>query len=186
MKERIYKVYHIRLKGNTNLNEGYIGITKNSLKFRLLQHTTSKRPIGTVLRSLQPDEYEIVELFRGNKQFALDKEYELRPQRNIGWNVMAGGDRATVVCPICGKHLPKRATGSKCMECHNTKFQKGHVPHNYGCGEKYELTDPDGNKYIPEAFTVFCREHGLTPQNLRKVAKGLRKHSNGWTAKKVG
>lgn len=186
MKNRIYKVYHIRLIGNTNLGEGYIGITKNSLKFRLQQHTTSKRPVGKILRSLKPDEYEIVELFRGNKEFALAKEYELRPERYMGWNVMAGGGVTTVKCPICGKPLPKRKTGAMCEQCNPSKFTKGHKPHNYGCGEKYELTDPEGNKYYPEAFTVFCREHNLNPQNLRKVAKGLRKHSNGWIAKKVG
>ena len=57
--------------------------------------------------------------------------------------------------------------------------------HNYGTGKRYLITDPDGNTYTPESIVEFCREHELTPQNLRKVAKGTRKHHKGWKAVEI-
>lgn len=181
-KTRLFKVYHIRMKDCHDTVEGYVGITRRSLQYRLGQHYHSQRPVGEILRSLDKQQVEIVELGRYSKEEALDKEFELRPRRNIGWNVMAGGNRATVVCPGCGKHLPKRRSGSYCEECQDGKFKKGFKPYNYGRGERYTLIDPEGNEYIPEAFTVFCRERNLNPQNLRQVAKGKRHHHKGWRA----
>lgn len=181
-KTDYYKVYHIRMKGNDNLQEGYIGITRRSLPYRLSQHRHSKRPIGTVLRSLPRDVVEIVEFARGDESFALNLEYTLRPQRNIGWNCRAGGNMYTIVCPGCGKRLPHRKSGSYCEKCRPSKFTKGHIPKNYGKGVRYELISPEGIHYKPEAFTVFCKERGLNPQNLRKVAKGARHQHRGWIA----
>lgn len=185
-KTRLYKVYHIHEKGNTDINDGYVGITRRSLAYRLGQHFCSKRPVGTILRAKGRENIEIDQLAMLPKDEALEMEYNLRPQMNLGWNVRAGGDRATVFCPVCGKPLPKRKSGTVCADCQPTKFAKGHIPHNYGKGEKYRLTAPDGTVYTPEAFTAFCREHDLNQQNLRKVAKGLRKHSNGWKAERIG
>lgn len=182
---RVYKVYHIREKGCNNLNEGYIGITKNSLAFRLLQHSTSKRPVGIKLRELGMSSVEIVEVSRGTKEYALNLEYTLRPKMHLGWNMRAGGNVPTVCCPGCNTYLPKRKTGSYCEQCNPCKFGEGHTPHNYGCGEQYILTSPEGIEYRPLAFTVFCRDHNLTAQNLRKVAKGLRKNHKGWIATKA-
>lgn len=184
-KTRLYKVYHIHEKENTNVNEGYVGITRRSLSYRLEQHMCSKRPVGTILRSLGKKNIVIDQLAMLPKEQALMLEYQLRPKLNIGWNVRAGGDRFTVVCPICGKRLVHRKTGTICATCQPTTFHKGDIPHNYGKGEHYILTSPEGVVYRPLAFTVFCREHDLTPQNLRKVAKGTRKHSKGWKAERI-
>ena len=184
-KTRLYKVYHIHEKGNTNLDEGYVGITRHNLEYRLGQHFCSKRPVGVILRALGKENVEIDQLAMLPKEEALAMEYKLRPKLNMGWNVRAGGDRATVFCPICGKPMPKRKSGTVCANCRPTKYTKWHKPANYGKGEHYKLTAPDGTVYTPEAFTAFCREHNLIPQNLRKVAKGLRKHSNGWTAERI-
>lgn len=119
------------------------------------------------------------------KADALNMEYVLRPKLNMGWNSRAGGDVATVRCPICNKYMPKRRTGTVCRECFDTRFKKGDTPYNYGTGKRYLITDPDGNTYTPESLVEFCREHGLTPQNLRKVAKGTRKHHKGWKAVEI-
>lgn len=161
-KTRLYKVYHIHEIDNYDKNQGYIGITRRSLPYRLGQHFNSKRPVGTILRNLGKEKIQIDELYRLPKEQALEKEYELRPKRFMGWNVKAGGDR-----------------------CRDTKFTKGHRPHNYGTGEHYRLTDPEGNSYEPEALTAFCKEYNLTPQNLRLVAKGKRKHHKGWIAERI-
>lgn len=181
-KTRLYKVYHIRVKGDSNIQGGYVGVTRRSLSSRLSQHFHSKRPVGKVLRTFDKNDIEIVEIDRLEKESALNLEYQLRPKRFIGWNEMAGGNRSTVKCPSCGKPLPKRRSGSYCEDCNNCKFTKGHVPNNYGKGEKYKLTSPNGSVFYPDVFTIFCAENQLTPQNLRKVAKGRRKHHKGWLA----
>lgn len=183
-KHRLYKVYHIHLKEDRDIRHGYVGITRHNLSYRLSQHFCSMRPVGSILRSLNKKDIVIEELAMLPKEDALTLEYQLRPKRNMGWNCMAGGNRRTVRCPKCGKYLPKRKTGAFCQECNDTRFKRGQRPFNYGCGEHYVLTAPDGTVYYPEAFTAFCREHHLNPQNLRKVAKGTRHHSQGWTARR--
>lgn len=184
-KTELFKVYHIRLKGNTDTKEGYIGITQRSLAFRLCQHFNSTRPVGKKLRSLGRDAVEIVLLATLPQDKAEELEFTLRPSLSIGWNIRAGGNRATVCCPSCGKKLPNRKTGSYCQDCRDMRFRPGHKPFNYGQGEKYQLIDPEGNIHQPEAFTVFCQENNLTPQNLRKVAQGVRTHHKGWIAIKL-
>ncbi len=67
-----------------------------------------KRPVGAILRAKGKENIEIDQLAMLPKEAALEMEYQLRPDVNLGWNVRAGGDRATVVCPVCGKPLPKR------------------------------------------------------------------------------
>jgi len=170
-KTRLYKVYHIRELGNTEVSEGYIGITRRSLPYRLSQHRHSKRPIGIILRTGIP--VEIIQIGSNvPKEDALYMEGVLRPKMNMGWNVMCGGNRSN---PEWRKN-----TGV------NAQFCKGHEPHNTGNGERYELTSPEGTVYRPEIFTIFCRDNKLCQSNIRKVAKGLRKHSSGWTARKIG
>lgn len=187
MKHRLYKVYWIRTLDMLDpYKEGYIGITKNQLDKRLGQHKCSKRPIGYQVRQ---QDVIIEELHRGMKEDALKLEYQYRPLQHIGWNIMAGGNVTTVVCSKCLTELPKghKNENKLCATCNKYKgtFEEGNIPHNYGKGEKYKLTNPDGIEYMPDVFTVFCREQGLNPQNLRKVAKGNRKHHKGWTAVKL-
>lgn len=183
-KNRLYKVYHIHLKEDPDIKHGYVGVTRHNLSYRLSQHYCSPRPVGNILRSLNKEDIVIEELAMLPKEDALDLEYQLRPKRNMGWNCMAGGNHRTVRCPGCGKYLPKRKTGAFCMKCNDTRFKKGQKPFNYGCGEHFTLIAPDGTIYHPEAFTAFCKEHHLNPQNLRKVANGKRHHSQGWIAKR--
>lgn len=181
MKNRMYKVYHIRPVGQTDTSNFYIGITKNALEFRLLQHMTSKRPVGSILRDLGKEAVEIVCLHRVDKETAMALEADYRPEMNIGWNVMAGGNKRTVVCNGCGKHLPKRATGAQCSSCNDTKFAKGSIPVNAGTGMKAILMSPAGETLTFSNLHQFCNEHGLVPANVRKVIKGVRKHTKGWT-----
>ena len=182
-KQRLYTLYHIRPKGETDTSKFYVGITKNSLKARLGQHMHSKRPVGDVLRTLGQDAIEIVSLGKYPLQEALQKEYELRPYMHMGWNIMAGGQRRTVVCSGCGKYLPKRRTGAQCEGCNDRRFKVGDMPPNYGKGVKAVLVDPEGNEYMPFSLHQFCAKHGLVTANVRKVLKGERKHTKGWTAR---
>lgn len=187
MKHRLYVLYWIKTSSMTEpFKEGYIGITKNSLATRLSQHRCSTRPIGYQVRA---NEVTIVELHRGMKEDILELEYKYRPNMDIGWNIMAGGNYGTVRCPKCNCYMEKGSRNilGLCSTCNDYKghFAKDNIPHNYGKGEKYILTSPEGLIYEPEVFTKFCNENNLTPQNLRKVAKGSRKHHKGWKATKV-
>lgn len=191
-KHRMYKVYWIHAEDMEDIrSQGYVGITKNNLHYRFGQHTHSKRPVGHILRELISEGVvlKIVEVYRGTREQAMKKEYELRPKRFIGWNIRAGGNRATIVCVKCGVTIPKGYTNNKklCSTCHDNdgRFLKGREPWNKGRGEKYMLISPEGIEYIPDVFTTFCKEYDLTPQNIRKVAKGTRKHHKGWTATKL-
>lgn len=185
MKNRMYKVYHIRPVGETDTSKFYIGITKNSLKFRLAQHMTSKRPVGNILRELGKDAIEIVMLHMVSKEEALRLEGEYRPDMNIGWNVRAGGNVRTVVCSGCGVHLPKRARGAMCGSCNDCRFPKGSVPVNAGSGMKAVLRSPEGALLSYDNLHQFCKEHSLIPANVRKVIKGERKHTKGWTVSSI-
>lgn len=186
-KTRLYKVYHIHLIGNHNLNEGYIGVTRRSLAYRLGQHMCSTRPVGQILRKLGKDAVEITQLDMLPKDEALAKEFSLRPRLNMGWNTLAGGNRCTLYCPMCGKPMPHKPKKTLlCWDCYSAMLRIGFQRDNSsGKGEHYRLFAPDGTVYEPEAFTVFCREHNLTSQNLRKVAQGLRQHSKGWRAERI-
>lgn len=181
MKNRMYKVYHIHPIGETDTSKFYIGITKNNVEFRLSQHMASKRPIGSILRDLGRQAVEITVLHCVSEEEALQLEYEYRPDVNIGWNVRAGGNVRTVRCSGCGKYLPKRKTGAMCSECNPTRFSKGSIPFNKGTGTKATLRSPTGETYTYHSITDFCNEHGLVQSNVRKVIKGERKHTKGWT-----
>lgn len=168
-RQRLYKVYHIRKIGCEDTSEGYIGITKNSLKFRLSQHMTSKRPVGQILRELGKDSVEIVKLAELPFDEACQMEYNLRPKLRMGWNYMVGGAQAA---PEWYKHKVG----------FDARFQPGQLPHNCGTGKRVRLTSPEGGVFEPEVLEAFCAEHGLVRQNVHKVCKGQRKHTKGWTA----
>lgn len=184
-KNRLYSVYHIRPIGETNTQHFYIGITKNSLATRLRQHMHSKRPVGDALRNIGVDNVEIVCLHKALLGEAMRLEYSYRPYRNMGWNILAGGESHTVVCKGCGKWLPKRRIGAMCMGCNDARFKAGSMPHNYGNGVKCMLVSPDGIEHIPYSLHQFCRDNDLVTANVRKVLRGERKHTKGWVARLI-
>ena len=184
-KVRLYTLYHIRPKGTNDTQQHYVGITKNPLHIRLGQHMCSSRPVGDALRALGIEAIEIVSLGKYPYQEALQEEHKLRPQRYMGWNIAAGGNYTTVRCPKCNKPLPKRTSGAHCMACLPTKFIAGDMSSNYGTGVKALLVSPEGVEYAPYSLHQFCNENGLVTANIRKVLKGERKHTKGWTARVI-
>lgn len=152
-KQRLYKVYCIHPKGDYDINKYYIGVTKNSLKFRLTQHSTSKRPVGTHIRDLGIDNVAITLVQQLPLEDALKLEYSLRPTMHIGWNSMAGGCVATSKCVVCNKPMPHKGRGYTCISCKDTRFKAGAKPHNFGTGVKCVLVSPDGIEYQPESLT---------------------------------
>lgn len=182
---RLYRVYCVHPKNDFDIDKYYIGITKNSLSFRLLQHSTSKRPVGTHIRALGLDNVTITELYTLPFEDARKKEAELRPRMFMGWNYMAGGCVVTSVCTSCGTQLLSKGRGYQCIKCNDTRFKEGIKPHNYGKGVQACIIAPNGTKHYPTSLVDFCKEYGLITANMRKVLKGGRKHTKGYTGYKL-
>lgn len=170
MKE--HKVYHIHVVGNDDVMQGYIGVTGDfTARMRSHKHT-----------GMLNSERCVTVLAQGSKEECYAIEYKLRPQDGIGWNKGKGGYRnaglikkGERINPLTeikrGEHLSL-----------STEFKRGQTPHNKGAGKDYMFTDPEGNEHLVTCITDFCTANNLTPQNMRKVARGLRKHHKGWKA----
>lgn len=158
MKE--HKVYHIRDCGNKELTEGYIGVTAHWDVRKCKHKYSGKLCLGREMVCLATFT---------NKEDAYAMEASLRPTDGIGLNTVAGGLDSGKI--RTGEHLSVY-----------TEFKKGQVAHNLGTGLHYILTSPDGEEFYVDSLSVFCKAHNLSPQNLRKVAKGERNYHKGWKA----
>lgn len=167
MKKATHCVYHLHT--GTTTDNGYVGVTKN-LRERLYNHKG---------KGLFQDTTLIDILLVGTEKECLDLERQLRPYPNMGWNTAEGGWNKFPKGFVGGRQFRKGERNSK-----STEFKKGCTPHNAGA-TRYILTDPEGNDYVVDNLTVFCKDRGLTRENIRKVARGVRKHAKGWTAKIV-
>jgi len=161
-------VYHI--SNDTDIEDGYVGVTRG-LRRRLYQHRASGLfAERTVLRIL----------LVGTEDDCLKLERQLRPEKGMGWNKAEGGWNH---CTGTIGHEARIAAGERHSPA--TEFYKGQPAHNAGSTE-YLLTDPNGNEYMVHNLTAFCKAKNLTRENLRKVARGTRKHHKGWTAALTG
>lgn len=167
-----HKVYHIRDHGDNDLSRGYIGVTKD-MYFRKYAHVKS----GTLKAGR-----EMVEILSGSEQACLALEKTLRPVPGIGWNTMEGGWNK--IQPGCHLSLETQIKPRQRLS-QATEFKPGQAAHNLGTGLHYIVTSPTGEEHYVESLDLFGRAHNLTPQNLRKVAKGQRRSHKGWTARRV-
>ena len=93
-RNNMYCVYWVHLKGEKNLNEGYIGIT-NNFENRLKTHLRNKR--NTHFKNAI-NKYGWSNLIKEIIHFDLRLEEALffeefyRPTQNIGWNSQKGGE----------------------------------------------------------------------------------------------
>lgn len=170
MKQQLtHCVYHIH--AGTGTDDGYIGVTKR-LRNRLYAH----RAKGILQESSCIDI-----LLVGSEKECLDLERTLRPLPNMGWNTAEGGWNFLNASSSIGLNTRFTKGHSKGK---STQFKAGGVPHNAGA-TRFALTSPSGELFIVDNLTAFCKEHELTPSNIRKVARGLRKHAKGWVASVV-
>ena len=170
MKE--HRVYHIHVAGNLDLKQGYIGVTTN-LKQRIRSHKHSGM--------LRIDDIVTV-LCIGTRNYCYALERLLRPFNNIGRNISHGGC-VNSTCIKIGQHLSKSTEVKPGQRLGvDTEFKKGVTPHNKGGGKDYIFTDPTGREHLVLCISDFCKVHSLTPQNMRKVAKGERRFHKGWKA----
>jgi len=161
-------VYH--LHHNTGTDDGYIGVTKN-LRRRLYQHRAN---------GLFGEGVKIRILKVGPESECLRLERLLRPNPGMGWNKAEGGWNKCV--GSIGKETRIRKGERRSPV---TEFKKGQEAHNAG-STLYLLTDPSGHTYRVDNLTTFCKDNNLTRENIRKVARGTRKHHKGWSAVIIG
>jgi len=76
----------------------------------------------------------------------------------------------------------RHAKGWTCQSIDNpVELKTGPIPRRRSKKYKgFKLTDPEGRVYEVEQLKPFAREHGLTVENLRKVAKKQRLFHKGW------
>ena len=170
MKE--HKVYHIHVMGNLDILQGYIGVT-GDIKARLRSHRCN----GVLLKG-----DEITILHTGSKEECYALEARLRPLEGMGRNKGIGGYLAAGNIKKGARISPETEIKVGQHLSTKTEFKKGQVPHNKGSGLDYKLTSPEGEVYLVNCLTDFCKAHNLTTANIRKVAKGERNFHKGWKA----
>lgn len=89
-------VYHVHLPNNTDLSDGYIGVTSRTIADRRATHKNnafSKMLDYKVYVNMRMH-WEILVweiIFEGSRAECNEYEKELRPVKNVGWNTDVGG-----------------------------------------------------------------------------------------------
>lgn len=99
----VFKVYWVHLKSHDDmLSEGYIGVTKHPISIRLSQHKSNARnkkyesKFYNAIRKYGEGNLSISTVFEdADEDWAYSVEEILRPESNIGWNTLAGGQYNT-------------------------------------------------------------------------------------------
>ena len=114
-------VYWIRHKNHTDVfQEGYVGVARN-FKKRIQRHIHSVNKnkhsnyhLQEALNDLDDIIMDII--FEGEEKLCYIKEYEYRPQYNIGWNIVPGGSTGSTT-------LGKKMSDEFCK--HRSELMKG-------------------------------------------------------------
>lgn len=90
------KVYWLHLEEHTDpLTEGYIGVSVNP-KIRVQAHLrgkTTSHKLLEIIAIYDKRSFITTELYSGTLEECLQKEFQLRPKANIGWNMLPGGGK---------------------------------------------------------------------------------------------
>ena len=89
----MYKIYWIKYPNHSNpLNEGYIGLTSQTIEKRFADHKSNTKN-KLLSNRCKKEIVEVVCLHDGlSKDEARMLEEKYRPSENIGWNINKGGD----------------------------------------------------------------------------------------------
>lgn len=94
------------------LSEGYIGVTKNKEQ-RITWHKKYSKENPHLRSAIDVHEDVVVDIiFEGERDICLAKENELRPARNIGWNIAIGGG------------MPPSKSGKKWTKQHRSNYME--------------------------------------------------------------
>lgn len=86
-------LYWIRHTSHTDIkNQGYVGVTRRSLKQRFYEHSISTNPhLKNAFKKYNQSEIIIEKIFEASEHMCLFIEHQLRPVKEIGWNIVPGG-----------------------------------------------------------------------------------------------
>jgi predicted GIY-YIG superfamily endonuclease len=96
-------VYWIRCADHTDMfSQGYIGVSKN-VKRRFVEHQRKSQNahLKNAIQKYGWDALVKTEILIAEESYCLDIEAKLRPDKNIGWNLVAGGGLPPV---LTGSH----------------------------------------------------------------------------------
>jgi hypothetical protein len=123
-------VYWLHLPEHSDMRiQGYIGVSNNP-KQRLWEHfnhvKTNKHCNPYLSQVIKKYFDQLIQtiIFEGEKDICYAHEQELRPTKNIGWNLNKGGDR------------PPSAVGRKLSTKHKEKIGKANAGRVYVCSEE--------------------------------------------------
>lgn len=168
------KVYWLHLKNHTRVDrEGYIGVTTNidarlEYHFRTLRHASHCNPRLQAAYNKYRDEIVSSLLFDGLMEECVALEKKLRPDKEIGWNLLEGGG-----FPPMQKNIPwftNGITNIKAAECPDG-FWRGKTQKDGGVhGLAGRPKSPDHRIRLSNAL----RGRRLTEEHVRNAANGTR------------
>lgn len=147
-------VYWLHLPDHSDVNtQGYIGVS-NDPKQRLWSHLNDVKtnnhcnPYLSRVIKKYPNQLIQTIIFEGEKDVCYTYEEELRPTKNIGWNLNKGG-----------KHPPS-ALGRKLSAEHKEKIGKANAGRIYVCSEetKQKISASTKGKTLTEEHKQKVRE----------------------------
>lgn len=162
-------------------SEGYVGVTSN-LKRRLSQHKYCCKNINktynkNMIDAFNSSTYFVDILFEGTKYDCYEKEHELRPNYDVGWNTRCGASSKlkTRDCKVSSayrrvRHLSKKNDVSVCGKWKTTEgfydFEKFYLAGI--CGGELEMVLPK-NGEVSEKTILFLNRSDLVIASYRNI-----------------
>lgn len=117
-------VYWIHLASHTDmLTQGYIGVTKKTVKMRYSEHCRSAKKLDNciIYKAINKHGKSLIvtTLVEADILYCYDLELKLRPEPCIGWNINRGGSCA----PMTGKQHTEK-TIQKMVESQRARREK--------------------------------------------------------------
>jgi predicted GIY-YIG superfamily endonuclease len=157
--EEICYLYWVHLPEHKDMfNQGYIGISKN-IKARYSSHKGNKshKYLTEAFKNYK-DKITVTTILKGTREYCLEIENKLRPEKNIGWNDQIGGGD-----PPSHKGKAKSESWKKLMS--DTK--KG-IPHPWTIeSNKNRIPSAKGKKWYHDPVTKYSSyfNPGEQPEN---------------------
>lgn len=173
-------VYWIRLPDHDDIfSQGYVGFSSLGIEKRFNEHLFDARnkettyPIHRAIRKYGKEGLIIDTVCIGSADYCLELERKLRPDRNLGWNICAGGGAPGLGRVLSSEH--KEAV---------SRAQKGRVRtiaerHNIGLAAKGRFPSEEVRKKLSDAAKArgFADSH---KENISKAKKGVASTNPMW------
>lgn len=171
--------------------EGYIGVTNNP-KERLLGHKAKCLNVNKHLfNAFQKYGNDVVMtiLWEGSEDECYKMEAQYRPLKDIGWNILVGGNHPPY--RVGWRHL--QAVKEKISVSRKGKLKGDKHPHwkkifsdqtrkrmSESFSKEWIVINPHGEKIHIKNLTKFCDQNNLAQSAMIVVSQGKRQHHKGW------